>query len=245
MTSVATAPRHSERAFFGVLTLVMAVVVFGGFARTYYLRPLVSAPALAGQLPITRLIHIHALFFSGWMVLLVVQARLVAARKIALHRRLGLASVGLAVLMVCVGTVTALQAVGRGVSPPGLDARRFLVVPLFALLVFAVLFAAAIVERRNPQAHKRLMLLATVGLLPPALARWLIFYLGLGAPAVLGATTLFLVPLVVWDLRTLGRLHPATLWGGLFVVLSVPIRLAIAFTPAWLGVADRLTALVR
>ena len=243
--TIATAPRHSERAFFGVLTLVMAVVVFVGFARTYYLRPLVPASALAGQLPITRFIHIHALFFSGWMVLLVVQARLVAARKIALHRRLGLASIGLAVLMVCVGTVTALQAVGRGVSPPGLDARRFLVVPLFALLVFAVLFAAAIVERRNPQAHKRLMLLATIGLLPPALARWFIFYLGLGPPAVLGATTLFLVPLVVWDLRTLGRLHPATLWGGLFVVLSVPIRLAIAFTPAWLGVADRLTALVR
>lgn len=245
MTIAATAPRHSERTFFGTLTLIMALVVFAGFARTYYLRPLVPAPVLAGQLPITRLIHVHAVFFSAWMILLVVQARLVAARKMALHRRLGLASVGLAVLMVCVGTVTALQAVGRGVSPPGLDARRFLVVPLFALLVFAVLFATAIVERRNPQAHKRLMVLGTIGLLPPALARWLIFYFGLGPPVVLGVTTLFIVPLVVWDLRTLGRLHPATLWGGLFVVLSVPLRLAIALTPAWLEVADRLTALVR
>ena len=245
MTLVAIAVRARERRFFSGVTLVMAVVVFAGFARTYYLRPLVSAPALAGQLPITRLIHVHALLFSSWMVLLVVQARLVAARKISLHRRLGLVSVGLAVLMIAVGTVTALQAVGRGVSPPGLDARRFLVVPLFALLVFGVLFAAAIVARRDSQTHKRLMLLATIGLLPPALARWLIFYLGLGAPVVLGVTTLFLVPLIIWDLKTRGRLHPATLWGGLFVVLSVPVRLAIAFTPAWLGLADRLTALVR
>jgi hypothetical protein len=103
----------------------------------------------------------------------------------------------------------------------------------------------AIIERRNPQAHKRLMVLATIGLLPPALARWLIFHLGLGAPVVLGVTTLFLVPLVVWDLKTRGRLHPATLWAGLFVVLSVPVRLAIAFTPAWLGLADRMTSWVR
>lgn len=243
--AIARAPRESERTFFSGLTVLMAAVVFAGFARTYYLRPLVPATALAGQLPITRLIHFHALLFSGWMVLLVVQARLVASRNLPLHRRLGVASVGLALLMVGVGTVTALQAVGRGVSPPGLDARRFLVVPLFALLVFAVLYGAALAERRNPQAHKRLMVLATIGLLPPALARWLIFYLGLGAPVVLGVTTLFLVPLVVWDLKTRGRLHPATLWGGLFVVLSVPVRLAIAFTPAWLGLADRMTAWVR
>jgi uncharacterized membrane protein YozB (DUF420 family) len=243
--AIAPAPRASERTFFSGFTVLMAAVVFAGFARTYYLRPLVPTTALAGQLPVTRLIHVHALLFSGWMVLLVVQARLVATRNLALHRRLGAASVALAVLMVGVGTVTALHAVGRGVSPPGLDARRFLVVPLFALLVFAILYGTAILERRNPQAHKRLMLLATIGLLPPALARWLIFYLGLGAPVVLGATTLFLVPLVVWDLRTRGRLHPATLWGGLFVVLSVPVRLAIAFTPAWLGLADRLTSWVR
>ncbi|HSP19895.1 MAG TPA: hypothetical protein VLQ79_10285 [Myxococcaceae bacterium] len=242
--AIARAPRLSERAFYTGFTVLMAAVVFAGFARTYYLRPLVPAPALVGQLPVTRLIHLHALLFSGWMLLLVTQARLVATRKLALHLRLGAASVALAVLMVCVGTVTALQAVARGVSPPGLDARRFLVVPLFALGVFATLYTAAIVERRNPQAHKRLMLLATIGLLPPALARWLIFYLGLGAPVVLGVTTLFLVPLVVWDLKTRGRLHPATLWGGLFVVLSVPARLAIAFSPAWLGLADRLTSLV-
>lgn len=245
MTQVAVAPRRSDRTFFGALTIALAVVVFAGFARTYYLRPLVPAPALGGQLPLTRLIHLHALLFSGWMVLLVLQARLVAMRNLSLHRRLGLASVALAVLMVGVGTVTALQAVARGVSPPGLDARRFLVVPLFALLVFAVLFAAAILARRDPQTHKRLMVLATIGLLPPALARWLIFYLGLGPAVVLGATTLFLLPLVVWDLRTRGRLHPATLWGGLFVVLSVPARLAIALSHGWLAIADRLTSLVR
>jgi hypothetical protein len=88
------------------------------------------------------------------------------------------------------------------------------------------------------------MLLATMALLPPALARWIVFYLGFGPPVVLALATLFVVPLVLWDFRTRGRLHPATLWGGLFLVLSVPVRLAIAFTNTWLAIADRAVALV-
>lgn len=233
----------SERVFFTAMTASMALIVFTGFARTYYLRPLIPLSSLPG--PLTPLIHVHGVVFTAWMVLLVMQARLVARRNLTLHRRIGLSSIPLAILLVGVGTVTALQAVLRGVAPPGVDARQFLVVPLFALLVFGVLYAAALICRRHPQAHKRLILLATIGLLPPALARWIVFYLGFGPPVVLALTTLFVVPLVVWDFRTRGRLHPATLWGGLFLVLSIPIRLAIAFTEGWLAIADRAVALVR
>jgi hypothetical protein len=235
--------RGSERTFFTTMTVAMALIVFAGFARTYYLRPLLPASTLPATL--TPLIHVHGVLFSAWMLLLLVQARLVASRNIALHRRVGVSSIPLAILMIGVGTVTALQAAQRGVAPPGVDARQFLVVPLFALVVFGVLYAAAIRYRRQAQTHKRLMLLATIGLLPPALARWIVFYLGLGPPVVLTVTTLFIVPLVVWDLRMMGRLHPATLWSGLLVVLSIPARLAIASTDAWLALADRVLALAQ
>jgi hypothetical protein len=220
----------------------MALVVFAGFARTYYLRPFVPPTSLPG--PLTPIIHVHGVIFTAWMILLVVQARLVASHRVVIHRRLGLLSIPLAILLIGVGSVTALQAVLRGVAPPGIDARQFLVVPLFALVVFGVLYGAAIAYRSRPQAHKRLMLLATMALLPPALARWIVFYLGFGPPVVLALATLFVVPLVLWDFRTRGRLHPATLWGGLFLVLSVPVRLAIAFTDRWLAIADRAVALV-
>ncbi len=244
MASVsAPATSSSERAFFTAMAAAMALVVFAGFARTYYLRPLF--PLSQPPAPLTPLIHVHGAVFSAWMILLVVQARLVAGRNVALHRRLGLTSIPLAILLVVVGSVTALHAVLRGVAPPGTDARQFLIVPLFALLVFAVLQTSALLCRRHPQAHKRLILLATIGLLPPALARWIVFYLGLGPPVVLALTMLFVAPIVVWDYYTRGRLHPATLWGGLFLVMSIPIRLGIAFTDGWLAVADRAVALVR
>ncbi len=178
MASVsAPATSSSERAFFTAMAAAMALVVFAGFARTYYLRPLF--PLSQPPAPLTPLIHVHGAVFSAWMILLVVQARLVAGRNVALHRRLGLTSIPLAILLVVVGSVTALHAVLRGVAPPGTDARQFLIVPLFALLVFAVLQTSALLCRRHPQAHKRLILLATIGLLPPALARWIVFYLGL------------------------------------------------------------------
>jgi len=83
-------------------------------------------------------------------------------------------------LMVLVGTLTALYGVVRGVAPFGIDARRFLIVPLFAILLFAIFVVAGVRARRDAQSHKRWMLLATFALLPPAIARWVLL-LGLGA----------------------------------------------------------------
>ena len=54
----------------------------------------------------------------------------------------------------------------------------------------------------------------------------------------------FIVPLVVWDLRALGRVHPATLWGGLGIVASLPLRLWFSSTQMWLAVARNAVGLV-
>ena len=236
---------RSEHRFFGGMAVLIAATALVGFARSYYLRPLIPPPPVLAMHPLTSLIHVHAALFTAWIVLLFAQTRLVAAGRIDLHRRLGILGVVVAALMIVVGTLTALHGVVRGVAPGGADPRRFLIVPLVALLVFGILFVAAIRARKTPQTHKRLILLATMALLPPALARWVILYLGFGPPVVLGLAALFVVPLVVWDFQTLGRLHPATLWGGLAVVGSIPLRLAIGLTSGWLAVADWLVGLVR
>jgi hypothetical protein len=232
-----------ERRFYGGMAAMIFLVAVIGFARTYFLRPLLPVPTPPPP-GLTNLVHLHAFLFTAWVVLLFVQTRLVAAGRVGLHRRLGVLGAGTAVLMVILGVLVALHAVARGVAPFGMDPHRFLLVPLVAIGLFAVfVFAGIRARRRDPQAHKRYMLLGTIALLPPAVARWALL-LGLGPPVVLAVATLFVVPLFVWDWKALGRIHPATLWGGLLIAVSGPLRLLVSRTDEWLAVSHWLAGLV-
>jgi hypothetical protein len=241
--SLTTENQRGERRFFSAMAALIVVTALAGFARTYFLRPVLpvlSPPPLA----LTPLIHLHGLLFTGWVLLLLVQVRLVAAKRIARHRQLGVAGAVMAGVMVVVGTLTALQGVVRGVAPFGIDPRRFMIVPLFAILLFALFVVLGVRARRDAQSHKRLMLLATIAILPPAIARWVLL-LGLGPLVVFAVATLLLVPLVGWDLKTRRRLHPVTLWGGLLLIVSGPLRLALAQTDGWLVLSNWLVGLVK
>jgi len=233
----------AERRFYGGMAVAILAVAILGFARTYFLRPLLPVPTPAPP-ALTHLVHLHAFLFTSWVVLLFIQTRLVAARRSDLHRRLGVIAAGVAIVMVVVGVLVALHAVLRGIAPFGMDPHRFLVVPLVAITLFAVFVVAGIrARRRDPQAHKRYLLLGTIALLPPAVARWALLF-GLGPPVVLAVATLFVVPLFVWDWRALGRIHPVTLWGGLLIAVSGPLRLLVARTDKWLAVSHWLVGLV-
>ncbi|MEO8275738.1 MAG: hypothetical protein ABI639_05930 [Thermoanaerobaculia bacterium] len=235
--------RGAEHRFFSGMAIGILAVALIGFARTYFLRPLLPVPTPV--LPsLTPLIHIHGALFTLWVFLFVAQTLLIGRKRIGLHRTLGFASLGLALAMVVVGTITAIHSVARGIAPFGMDPRRFLAIPLAAIYLFAGFYIAGFVKRRNAQSHKRLMLLATIALLPPAIARWVLL-LGLGPPFILAFATLLLVPLVVWDWKTRGRLHPVTLWGGGLLLVSAPLRLLLAKSDFWLGIADRLAGLVK
>jgi hypothetical protein len=226
------------------MAVAILVVAILGFAPTYFLRPILPVPTPAPP-ALTHLVHLHALLFTAWVVLLYIQTRLVAAQRIDLHRRLGFIAAGVAIVMVVVGVLVALHAVLRGIAPFGIDPHRFLIVPLVAITLFAAFVGAGIrVRRRNPQAHKRYMLLGTIALLPPAIARWALL-LGLGPPVVLAVATMFVVPLFVWDWKTLGRIHPVTLWGGLIIAASGPLRLLLSRTDGWVVASHWLVNLVQ
>jgi hypothetical protein len=233
----------AERRFYGGMAVALLAVAILGFAPTYFLRPLLPVPSPAPP-ALTNLVHLHALLFTAWVVLVFIQTRLVAARRIDLHRRLGVIAAGVAIAMVAVGVLVALHAVPRGIAPFGMDPHRFLIVPLVAIMLFAVLVAAGIrARRRDPQAHKRYLLLGTIALLPPAIARLALLF-GLGPPVVLAVATLFVLPLFVWDRKALGRIHPVTLWGGLLIAVSGPLRLLVARTDPWVAVSHWLVGLV-
>lgn len=241
-TGIRPASQRAERNFFSGMAVAIIFIALAGFARTYFLRP-VLPPLTPALRELTPLIHLHGLLFTSWVMLLLVQVRLVAKGRIDLHRRLGMAGVVMAALLVLVGIFTALQAVVRGVAPDGMDPGRFLIVPLVAIGLFAIFIVAAIRARRDAQSHKRLMLLATIALLPPAIARWVLL-LGLGPQVVFAVATLLLLPLIIWDVKSRRRLHPVTLWGGLILVVSGPLRLLISKTDTWLTISNWMVRLV-
>jgi hypothetical protein len=123
-----------------------------------------------------------------------------------------------------------------GLPPP----LVFLAVPMFDLLVFAALVGTGLYLRRTPAAHKRLMLLSIIAVLTAAIAR-LPYVLALGPPAFFGLTDLLILVAMIYDRKTRGRVHPALLWGGLFLVASQPLRLVVSGTDAWLALATWLT----
>jgi hypothetical protein len=165
------------------------------------------------------------------MVLLIVQTSLVAIGRRALHRRLGIFGVGLAVAMVVIGYVTAIAAARRGYNPNPFtpDSLAFLVSPLGDLAVFVVLTALGIYYRRDTETHKRLMLLGTVGaLMLPALSR--LPYMPV-TPVLL--LVLFLLAGPAYDRWSLGHVHTVHKWASVPVLLTIPLRLMIGATEEW------------
>ncbi len=239
-TTALQKPRSRDRFFVGV-AVAAALSVFLGFARTYYLKSILPTPAFP------LLFHIHGALFTGWMLLLVLQASLVASGRTALHRRVGWIGVSLAAPMLVTGSLVAIAA-ARGQGPISAAVRRgqliwapvaigpieMLLNNLATMLLFGVFVAAGVAVRRRPDAHKRLMVLATIGLLPAAIGRAAITILGVFHPALLlGTTAFFVVAMAIHDRRSRRRVHPVTLWAGSALILSFPIRLALAKTHLW------------
>lgn len=241
MTASAAAPvnRTFEHRFYVGMAVAILVTVVAGFARTFFLaRWFPEVQHLAAP---ETFFYLHGAIFTAWMVLLLVQPLLVARRRTDLHRKLGWVGAGLAAAMIGVGIEGALLAARRPGGFMGIEipATVFLIVPLLDIALFTLFVGLAIARRSDLQAHKRLMLIGTISILGAAVARLPLSFM-VGPVAFFLGTDLFLAPLVVWDWRSRGRLHPVTLWGGLLLLASQPFRLWFSTTAAWQSFATWL-----
>ena len=225
----ASRPQRTGGRFYAWAGWLAAAIVFAGFGRTFYLRSLSGAPQLS------TLLLVHGVVMSAWFVLFAVQVWLVEARRIRLHRRLGVLGAALAVLVLCVGVIAAIDAGRRGASPsPGVTPLVFMAIPLFDMPVFAILVGLALWWRRRADVHKRLMLLATVSMLTPAIGRIPLGFIQHGGPPVFfGLALLAIVACIAVDTARNRRLHPAYAWGAALIVAMLPLRLLIATSEAW------------
>ena len=210
--------------------------------RTYW------APVATGSFVGPPILHVHGLLFSAWMLLFIAQARFAASGRFEHHRSLGLVGISLATAMLFAGLMVAITSINDGIAR-GFEqqTRAFSIVPITIILFFAATVAAAIANTRRPDVHMRLMLVASISLLPPAIAR--IFFVSLApasSPTTAGvgrtasrrlfvgasfASDLLLVVAIANDWRTRGRPHPTyIITGALMFVLQI-VRVPISGTP--------------
>src|SRR6266404_6278685 len=230
-----------DRRMYIWFAVLMPIIVLAGFARSYYLKGFFGFPALP-----SLLVHLHGIVMTSWVVLFVTQVTLVASGRTRTHQRLGVLGAVLAALVIVVGVLTAIAGAARG-STPGPPALQFLAVPVFDMLVFAILVGTALyVRRRRLDIHKRLMLLAAVNLLAPAIARIPLHFIQAGGPLVFfGLTDLCLLACAAYDSVKNRRLHPAFLWGTLLIIASQPLRLMLSRTDIWLRFSTLLVGLMK
>jgi len=236
------APYHKwDRNFFALYVALLWCGILGGFV------PEIVQHVAQRKPPFPLIVHVHAVVFLGWLVLLTVQVVLIRRRRADLHRRLGIAAMALATLMVVVGPATAFYMQRYHWGTPESD-PPFLAIQLTDIVAFAGLAAAAFALRADSPAHKRLILLATLYISDAGFAR----LFGDGVHGVLGdgfwplfaelyiANDLLILGIGAYDLATRRRLHPAYVAGVAWVFALQMTAIFLDRSPLWKPVALRL-----
>ncbi|BEV02393.1 adenylate cyclase [Novosphingobium olei] len=199
---------------------IFTVFAFGQFALRGLSHP-IGAPWW---------VHAHGLLMLSWMGLFIVQTRLGRARSMALHRTLGWLSCLVVAAIVLAAINAANRAVELGRVPPFFTNPYFVALTWVDIAGFVGVFAAAVLMRKNAPWHRRLMLAAVLLVLEPGFGRLVPMpLLGTAGPWVERACqiALFAFPLR-HDLRTIGRVHPATLVGPAVIVAELAAIFALA-----------------
>ncbi|HLW25596.1 MAG TPA: hypothetical protein VKT22_14670 [Steroidobacteraceae bacterium] len=210
----------------------------------------------AGERPaLPPILHVHAILMASWLLLLMAQTSLVALGRSTQHMKLGLISIVLAPALV-IAMVAVVKSTWSMIAslPPGamtpdalsalkLEVTNTLLIQIRVIPLFAGLVAwALLVRRKDSEAHKRLMILATVMPLPAAFDRidWLPATLPENPASVHLYTLVWLLPVLIYDLARRGRVH-RVYWIGL--ALNVPFVIVTHLlwgSPGWLATAPRL-----
>jgi hypothetical protein len=232
----------NERLFYCGMALLATAAVVIGFGPSWFMRGYITSSR--PLTPLAPLVVVHAVALTAWMVVFITQAGLISTRQHKLYMRLGIATVGLAVVIVMTGLLTGARQASLGSGPPGIPPLTWFATPFLDMVVFTGLVAGGYVYRRDPQTHKRLMLCATLLMLQPGVGRMALPDTMLGPE--LGTLIAFLVatPLLAWDFAQRGRPHKATLIGLGALGAEQLLRRAIWRTEPWQEAASWIVRLL-
>jgi uncharacterized membrane protein YozB (DUF420 family) len=240
-----------DNAFFFVYTAALLAIVLTGFAPSLFFRAAFDSP------PIPLYLYLHGLILTAWFLLLLFQAWLIRKNHTTLHKKLGFFIAAYGVFVIAGGLMATFNTVARGfggaasfdtdmadINPgmgAGISYLEFISgvvwANLAAMISFAVMLSFAIIFRRQSDIHKRLILIATVAIVGPALARIarLEFLGGEQGLFLPSAIFLLLTAIIIHDFLTLGKAHRASLTGAGFLIIVFLTSIAIARTEFGIG----------
>jgi hypothetical protein len=226
ISTAAFARYRADDIFFPAMALFLLVTIVGGFGHSYFFAGMAAAPLPSG------LVHAHAAILSAWTALQLLQPALVAAHRVDWHRKVGLAGMAIATAVPVIAVLAVIGEVRRHAERPDGLALDF-AFGLAAAIDFGVLVFLGLRQRnRDLSAHKRLMLLATVSILGPALGR---LSFATSAAGYYGTFAVFGALVILFDLVCLGRVHRATVSGVAVIAASQVLAEAFSHTAAALG----------
>ncbi|MFT5209079.1 MAG: hypothetical protein ACI9CE_000797 [Flavobacterium sp.] len=218
--------RQKGERFFFIGGLLLTAIVVAGFLPPAFLRP-------SGVLSVPLLYHVHGLVFLSWFLLFSCQAKLILGQNKSLHRRLGQSSLLVATAMIVLGYFMIRAAFSNPeFSIGGNGAVASTLYPVTDMVNFSIAFALGYVNRTNGVAHKRLMLLAGILILDPAIAR-LVETIGAPFPLIPIIELCLFASLIGYDFLKLGRPHWTSLLGLALFFLAMAAKLILAQHPLW------------
>lgn len=226
------------RAFWGIFLLIGLLTIFFGFEQ-----PVSDRFSGAEKYPASNALVLHVWTMGAWIVLLMVQLALAGSSRISWHRTLGLS----AFLLIPAALLTGFWA--EVLSERHWEVRfpdyvRFLHVPIAQMGGFGIFGVLAIVWRRRPSIHRRMIYLATASVVAGAWGRALrpdfVEPLLDGSPAIIYewirhhfGFMIMALAAVIFDWRTRGAVHPALGWGAGLMIFTMGVLTALTLTDWW------------
>lgn len=213
----------------GLLLLSLVIIGFG------------SVMIITGRTPddFPIVFHLHGAAYIAWFLLFIVQAKLIGQSNYDLHKKLGYSSLAILAAMLVTGFLVAASSYARGTSPvPDTTIQNFLAFPMIDLMGLTIFYILGVLNRKNALFHKHAMLITSIAIMDPAIAR-IAISLGVMPLALLLHIGLIIL-VMLHDSKTQGRIHFITWMGLAYVVLRVVFIFTIGATEQWAALMDSM-----
>lgn len=226
----------NKLTFFSAIAILGMIAILVGFLKTFII------PIISGTKTWPIAIYAHAGLVFGWVLIFLIQSLLIQNKKYKTHIFIGrlaaFFAVGAAVSIIPAALYQCDRELKEGL---GQTAISSIVGSLASATMFLALVTFGVVYKKNSQAHKRLMLLATILLIWPAWFRWRHYFPSIERPDIWFAVVLsdsLIIVAFIWDWLKNNRIHPALLFGGLFIIAENIMEILLFDSNGWRVIAN-------